>query len=68
MTYRQTVTNDEGEPLGVETIYDDPPDPDDWYELEDDSLYDDWCCGPHEWGCCTRCCETQTVCYPEEVT
>ena len=43
MTYQQGVYNDEGEPLGIETIYDDPPDPDDWDQWDEDwDTIDDW--------------------------
>lgn len=49
MTYRQGVYNEDGEPLGIETIYEDPPDPDEWYEQrerrEDEPLFSD----PDEW-------------------
>ena len=59
------VYNNEGEPLGFEYHAEDPPDPDEWYDAAED--WDDGsCCGPHEWGCCTRCCPTQVKCYGEE--
>lgn len=29
--YTRVVTNEDGEPIGTETIYDDPQDQEDWY-------------------------------------
>lgn len=73
MTYRQTITNEDGEPLGIETVYEQDPNDwaDDWdrggYTVDEYNVHGNevGCCPPD--GCCNPgCCDQPETCYKEE--